>query len=122
MDDHDGAHALFHNKTDAADAAALLEAVRCADIIPVRIKSIEQQCLQSLHRMRSQWLATRTARINGMRGCCREFGLSLSEGARVGLEQIGRLLADPHSALPQLVRPMLQASLEEVISSLLPRS
>ena len=30
------------NKTDAADAAALLEAARCADIQPVRIKSVEQ--------------------------------------------------------------------------------
>jgi len=59
------------NKTDAADAAALLEAVRCADIVPVRVKSIEQQSLQSLHRVRSGWMATRTARINALRGCCR---------------------------------------------------
>ena len=34
------------NKTDAADAAALLEAVRCSDITPVRVKSIEQQALR----------------------------------------------------------------------------
>ena len=33
------------NKTDAADACALLEAARCADIQPVRIKSVEQQAL-----------------------------------------------------------------------------
>jgi transposase len=36
------------NKTDAADAAALLEAARCADIVPVRVKSVEQQALQGL--------------------------------------------------------------------------
>ena len=42
------------NKTDAADAAALLEAARCADIIPVRVKSVEQQCLQAMHRVRSR--------------------------------------------------------------------
>ena len=30
------------NKTDAADAAALLEAARCADIVPVKVKSVEQ--------------------------------------------------------------------------------
>jgi transposase len=41
------------NKTDAADAAALLEAARCEDIVPVRVKSVEQQALQSLHRARS---------------------------------------------------------------------
>jgi transposase len=33
------------NKTDAADACALLEAARCADIAPVRVKSVEQQAL-----------------------------------------------------------------------------
>ena len=34
------------NKTDAADARALLEAARAADIDPVRVKSVEQQALQ----------------------------------------------------------------------------
>ena len=41
------------NKTDAADALALLEAARASDIKPVAVKSIEQQGLQALHRMRS---------------------------------------------------------------------
>lgn len=44
------------NKTDAADAAALLEAARCGDIQPARIKSVEQQALQSLHRTRTLWM------------------------------------------------------------------
>ena len=48
------------NKTDAADACALLEAARCADIAPVKIKSVEQQALQGLHRTRSLWMATRS--------------------------------------------------------------
>ena len=56
------------NKTDAADACALLEAARCADISPVRIKSVEQQGLQALHRTRSLWMGTRTSRINALRG------------------------------------------------------
>ena len=33
------------NKTDAADAAALLEAARASDMRPVRIKSVEQEAL-----------------------------------------------------------------------------
>ena len=52
---------------------ALLEAARCADIRPVKIKSIEQQALQGLHRTRSLWMGTRTSRINALRGFCREF-------------------------------------------------
>ena len=43
------------NKTDAADAAALLEAARASDIVPVRGTSVEQQALQALHRTRSLW-------------------------------------------------------------------
>ena len=92
------------NKTDAADACALLEAARCADIAPVRVKSVEQQALQAMHRTRSLWMATRTSRINALRGFCREFGIVIAQGSRLGVEQIGRVLADPHSAVPLLIR------------------
>jgi transposase len=102
------------NKTDAADAAALLEACRCADIVPVRVKSVEQQALQALHRTRSGWMATRTARINTLRGFCREFGMVISQGSRLGVEQIGRLLADPHSAIPELLRGTMSLLVEEI--------
>lgn len=102
------------NKTDAADACALLEAARCADITPVRIKSVEQQALQGLHRIRSLWMATRTARINALRGFCREFGICVAAGSRNGLEQISRVLADPHSAVPMLIRGTMTLLVEEI--------
>ena len=102
------------NKTDAADAAALLEAARCADIQPVRIKSVEQQALQSLHRTRSLWMSTRTSRINALRGFCREFGIDIALGARLGLEQIARVLADSNSLLPELLRPTMRSMVEEI--------
>ena len=102
------------NKTDAADACALLEAARCADIIPVKVKSIEQQALQGLHRTRSLWMGTRTARINALRGFCREFGISVAAGSRNGLEQISRVLADPHSAVPELIRGTMTLLVEEI--------
>ena len=79
------------NKTDAADACALLEAARCADIVPVRVKSLEQQALQGLHRIRSRWMGTRTSRINTLRGFCREFGLVVPQGARTGVEAMSRV-------------------------------
>lgn len=102
------------NKTDAADAAALLEAARCADLHPVRVKSVEQQALQALHRTRSLWQADRTRRINTLRGYCREFGIAIAQGARLGLEQIARVLAEPHGAIPDLLRPTCVLLLEEV--------
>ena len=102
------------NKTDAADAAALLEAVRCADIVPVRIKSVEQQSLQSLHRIRSAWMATRTSRINGLRGMCREFGICIAVGSRLGMEQISRVVVDQSSAVPAMLRETLRLLIEEI--------
>lgn len=102
------------NKTDAADACALLEAARCADIVPVQVKSVEQQALQGLHRIRSRWMGTRTSRINTLRGFCREFGLIVPQGARTGVEAMSRALADPHSAVPPLIRETMKLLIEEI--------
>ncbi|NMG37350.1 IS110 family transposase [Azoarcus sp. TTM-91] len=102
------------NKTDAADARALLEAARAADIDPVRVKSVEQQALQGLHRIRSLWMSTRTSRINALRGFCREFGLSIPQGARTGVEAISRVLADPRSPVPVLIRETMRLLIEEI--------
>ena len=44
------------NKTDRADAKALLEAARNADIDPVPVKSIDQQAIAALHRLRQGYL------------------------------------------------------------------
>lgn len=102
------------NKTDAADAAALLEAARCGDMHPVAVKSVEQQALQGLHRIRSLWMSHRTSRINALRGLCREFGLAVSVGARLGVEQISRLLAEPKSPIPEMIRPSMRLLVEEI--------
>jgi transposase len=102
------------NKTDAADAAALLEAARASDISPVRVKSVEQQALQGLHRTRSLWMGTRTSRINALRGFCREFGIAIAQGSRLGVEQISRVLADPNSAVPELIRSTMKLLVEEI--------
>lgn len=102
------------NKTDAADACALLEATRCSNITPVRVKLVKQQALQGLHRTRSLWMGTRTSRINALRGFCREFGIAIATGGRVGVEQISRMLADPHSAVLILIRGTMTLLVEEI--------
>jgi transposase len=61
-------------------------------------------------------MATRTSRINALRGFCREFGLAISVGSRVGLEQIGRAVADPLSGIPELLRPTMGLLIEEIRS------
>jgi transposase len=102
------------NKTDAADCRALLRANGDPHIREVPVKSVEQQALQALHRTRSQWMATRTQRINALRGFCREFGMPIPAGAKAGLHATRCLLADPASALPTLLRPTMQLLLVEI--------
>jgi transposase len=104
------------NKTDAADAAALIEAARCADIRRVPIKSVDQQALQQLHRLRSQWMATRTARINFLRGCLREFGLSIPVGAQRAIQSVRDALSHDNGALPALLHSSLFELLAEIDS------
>ena len=69
------------NKTDRTDVKGLLEAYRDSDIHPVPIKTLAQQQLTALHRIRSTWMRTRTARINTVRGLLREFGYVIPTGA-----------------------------------------
>lgn len=102
------------SKTDAADALALLEAARCASIVAVKVKSVEQQSLQALHRTRSLWMGTRTSRINALRGFCRELGLHVPVGARTGLEAMARAVADEQSPIPALLRPVMEQLLDEI--------
>jgi transposase len=102
------------NKTDRTDTEAILEANRCGGIQPVPVKTVEQQAIQALHRVRTQWQATRTARINVMRGVLREQGLPIGVGARTALTRIPALLEDAAVELPGLVRRAVVLLLEEV--------
>jgi transposase len=102
------------NKTDRTDADALLEAARSADLAEVPVKSEHQQALLSLHRLRAAWLATRTARINAVRGILREFGVNVARGARRVTAAVHDLLAQPTSAIPIALHPVLQEACCEI--------
>lgn len=101
------------NKTDAADARALLEAAGLRHGAG-RIKPKEQQALHGLHRIRSLCMGTCTSRINAQRDFCREFGLVVPQGARTGVEAISRALADPCVEIPGLIRASMALLIEEI--------
>lgn len=105
---------VLRSKTDAADAKGLLEALRNDAIHAVPVKSVEQQTLASLHRMRSAWMATRTARLNTLRGLLRELGIVIPTGARQVVPHVEAALSDADSAVPHLLRPTLFAATQEV--------
>lgn len=101
------------NKTDRADAVAILEAFRNKQIHPVPVKTIPQQTLTALHRLRSQWLADRTARLNTVRGLLREFGFFIPAGARQVVPAVWELIEGDESGLPDALHlPLAEACLE----------
>lgn len=102
------------NKTDRADCEAILEADRCAGIKPVSIKTEDQQALLALHRVRSQWMASRTARINTIRGLLAEFGVGAPAGPTRLLNELHQLLAHKRTELPARVRRIISTLWEEV--------
>src|SRR5262245_1913182 len=74
-------------KNDAADAAAICEAVRRPSMRFVPIKSAEQQSALMLHRTRDLLIRQRTQLINAMRAHLAELGLVAAKG-REGLQQL----------------------------------
>ncbi len=56
------------NKNDAADAEAICEAVTRPNMRFVPIKSVEQQAVLSMHRVRQGFVTARTAQANQIRG------------------------------------------------------
>lgn len=63
------------NKNDANDAEAVCEAMSRPNMRFVAVKTVEQQDLQAVHRIRSGLIEQRTAKANQIRGLVAEYGL-----------------------------------------------
>jgi transposase len=79
----------------------------------VPVKTIEHQVIASLHRLRSTWLATPTARLNPTRGLLREFGLFFPVGAARVVPQVRAVLKAP-AAVPAALHATLTAACDEI--------
>jgi len=100
-------------KNDANDAEAICTAVVQPNMRFVSIKSVEQQALLSLHRVRQGLIEERTATINRLRGVLAEFGVVLPQSATVLQRALPAVLAD-EERLPALVQRSVQALLEHL--------
>lgn len=80
------------SKNDAVDAEAIYEAATRPTMRFVPVKTITQQDLQALHRVRDRLVGQRTALINQTRGLLGEYGIVLPKGA-------SRLAAEGRQAL-----------------------
>ena len=78
---------MKRGKNDAADAAAICEAVTRPSMRFVPIKSVEQQSALMLHRTRDLLIRQRTQLINALRAHLAELGLVAAKGHE-GLQQL----------------------------------
>jgi transposase len=81
-------------KNDAADAAAICEAVTRPSMLFVPIKEEHQQIILSLHRTRQGFVEERTASYNRLRGLIAEFGVTLPQKVTCLRREIGAHLED----------------------------
>jgi transposase len=103
------------SKNDAADAAAICEAVTRPSMRFVPIKSADQQALLMLHRTRDLLVRQRTQLINALRAHLAEFGLVAATG-REGLAQLAAIITDESNreALPFAMKQALQAIVDQL--------
>ena len=102
------------NKTDRADVKGLLEADRNREIHSVPVKTVAQQQLTALHRIRSRWMATRIGRINTLRGLLREFGFIIPMGARHVIPGATELIEDAEVDMPPVLREVFHEMCTEI--------
>lgn len=102
------------NKTDRNDAKGILEAYRNEDIRRVPVKTVTQQALTALHRLRSGWMGERTARLNALRGLCRELGIFIPVGAHRVVPAVWAHIEDADSLLPEATRGSFADACEEI--------
>lgn len=82
------------NKNDAADAAAICEAVSRPSMRFVEIKTAEQQAAAGLHKVREMQVKQRTMLMNQLRGLMAEFGIAVGKGPQ-HIAELLAILADP---------------------------
>ncbi len=97
---------LRRGKNDAADAAAICEAVTRPSMRFVPVKGEAQQAALMLHRVRDLLVRQRTQLINAIRGHLAEFGIVEAQGPW----NVARLLAGMEEAadLPDLARELVR--------------
>lgn len=105
---------LKEQKNDANDARAICEAVSRPSMRFVAVKSVDQQAMACVHRVRSGWVKARTALTNQIRGMLAEFGVVLPQGMKALRERLPEVLEDGSNELSGLVRRLMQDLLEQL--------
>jgi len=104
------------NKNDARDAEAICEALLRPSMRFVAVKTVEQQGLLALHRLRRGLIDSRTALVNQLRGLLAEFGVVVGTGRTRFEQALPRLIQDEHEEVPVLLREVLEPMREQLLA------
>ncbi len=95
------------NKNDANDAEAICEAMSRPSMRFVAVKTVEQQDIQAVHRVRSGLMDQRKAKANQLRGLASEYGLVAPKELLHLRSAIPRWLEDNDNGLSERFRRLL---------------
>ena len=96
------------NKNDARDAEAICEAALRPTMRFVPVKEVEQQDVQSLHRIRQSLVRRRVAITNEARGLFAEYGVRLGLGAKAFRQGMERIVAEFGDGIEEVTPRMRQ--------------
>jgi transposase len=102
------------DKKDRNDAEAICEAVRRPSMRFVAVKSVEQQDMQSAHRVREGLMSERTALINRIRGLLGEYGVTIPKEASNIRRHLPVLLEDAENPLTAVARQLFARLYEDL--------
>lgn len=102
------------NKNDHNDSEAICEAASRPSMRYVSPKSIEQEDIQAIHRIRSRLIAERTALTNQIRGLLAEYGIIVSKGMSKIKKALPEILEDAENELSHISRQLFSDLYEEI--------
>lgn len=103
------------NKNDRNDSEAIVEAASRPTMRFVSPKSVEQEDIQALHRIRSRLVQERTALTNQIRGLLAEYGIVVSQGIHKILKALPEILEDAENELSGSGRQIFSDLYEETV-------
>lgn len=105
---------IKNQKNDANDAEGICEAVSRPNMRFVPPKSVAQQDMQGLHRVREQFIKQRTAMSNQLRGLLGEYGYVIPRGLANIHKQLPGILEDRENKLTETGRWMFTQLKEQL--------
>ncbi|MDP6189280.1 MAG: IS110 family transposase, partial [Gammaproteobacteria bacterium] len=101
------------NKSDHNDVVGIAEAHQRPHIRPVPIKTVDQQDIQSLHRIRERLIKQRTAMINQTRGLLSEHGATAPQGHKAFITLLHYINQQPLLAQSPYLKIQLLENIDE---------